>query len=84
METETYKFNPDDFAGMLGIKEDLTGFYEAREKYLCNKTTENKFVFLGCAESLFFSIKHRALEGFITQTEAFELREHMEGLLNDV
>ena len=56
-------------------------FYNLHDEYTKDKTQSKRFALEKHAEDLFFTIKHRALEGAITNTTAHELREHMEELL---
>ena len=77
----TYKYNPTEFNHVLGLSDDLTAFYKLYGEYLTDKTQSKRFALEKQGEDLFFTIKHRALEGLITGTTAYELREHMEELL---
>jgi len=77
----TYKYNPIDFNHILGLSDDLTVFYRLYSEYVRDKTQSKRFALEKQGEDLFFTIKHRALEGLITGTTAYELREHMEELL---
>jgi len=75
------KYNPTDFSHILGLSDDLTVFYTLYNEYRSDKTQRKRFALEKQGEDLFFTIKHRALEGSITGTTAYELREHMEELL---
>ncbi|MCL2498944.1 MAG: hypothetical protein FWE90_01265 [Defluviitaleaceae bacterium] len=77
----SYKYNPIDFSHILGLLDDLTTFYNLHNEYINDKTQSKRFALEKHGEDLFFTIKHRALEGAITGTTAHELREHMEELL---
>ena len=77
----TYKYNPTEFNHILGLSDDLSTFYTPYNEYTNNKTQSNRFALEKQGEDLFFTIKHRALEGAITSATAYELREHMEELL---
>jgi hypothetical protein len=81
MTIATYKYNPIDFSHILGLSDDLTIFYTLHNDYANDKTQHKRFALEKQGEDLFFTIKHRALEGLITGTTAYELREHMEELL---
>jgi hypothetical protein len=81
MKISTYKYNPTDFTHVLGLSNDLTVFYNLHGDYVSDKTQRKRFALEKHGEDLFFTIKHRALEGAITGTTAYELREHMEELL---
>jgi len=75
------KYNPTEFDHIRGLSDDLTAFYKLYSEYETDKTQSNRFALEKQGEDLFFTIKHRALEGVITGTMAYELREHMEELL---
>ena len=77
------KYIPKNFEDILGMADDLTSFYICRENYLIDKTQNNRFDLERQAYQLFFTIKHRMLEGALTQTTAKEIIEYMEELMND-
>ena len=81
MKIATVKYNPNDFSHVLGLSGELTTFYNLHSEYVSDKTKSKRFALEKHGEDLFFTIKHRALEGAITGTTAYELREHMEELL---
>ena len=81
MKISTAKYSPDDFIHVLGLSDELTTFYNLHNEYTNDKTQSKRFALEKQGEDLFFTIKHRALEGSITGTTAYELREHMEELL---
>ena len=76
-----YKYNPNDFIHILGLTDGLTIFYKLYSEYESDKTQSKRFALEKHGEDLFFTIKHRALEGSITGTTANELRNYMEELL---
>ncbi|MCL1794489.1 MAG: hypothetical protein FWG34_11545 [Oscillospiraceae bacterium] len=78
-----YRYNPADFKGMLGLSEELNIFYELHEAYNKEKTSRCRFALEKHGEDLFFTIKHRELEGNLTRATAADLREYMEELLYD-
>jgi len=81
MKITTVRYNPIDFIHILGLSDDLSAFYKLYSEYETDKTQSKRFALEKQGEDLFFTIKHRALEGLITGTTAYELREHMEELL---
>ena len=81
MTEAIYKYNPEDFTQILGLTNDLTTFYKLHDEYVNNKTQGRRFALEKHGQDLFFTIKHRALEGAITGNTAHEIREHMEELL---
>ena len=81
MKISIAKYNPNDFVHVLGLSGELTMFYNLYNEYMKDKTQSKRFALEKHGEDLFFTIKHRALEGAITRTTAYELREHMEELL---
>ena len=81
MLAATYKYSPTEFNHILGLSDDLAAFYTLHSEYTNDKTQSKRFALEKQGEDLFFTIKHRALEGAITSTTEYELREHMEELL---
>ena len=79
----TYKYNPADFSQVLGLSGELALFYELHEEYEKDKTFSNRCALEKHGIDLFFTLKHRALEGAITQNTAYGIREQMEELLYD-
>ena len=78
-----YKYSPEDYTHMLSMTDDLTTFYTLYEAYIADKTQSNLFALEKQGRELFFTIKHRALAGFITATTANEMKAYIEDLLND-
>jgi len=78
-----YKYNPDDYRDMLGLTDDLTEFYRLYEIYRADQTEINLWMLKIHWQNLFFTIKHRELEGFLTSTVASEIRMYLEDLVND-
>ena len=78
-----YRYNPDDFKGILGLSDELGTFYKLHETYNKNKTQRNRFALEKHWEDLFFTIKHREIEGFLNPAAAQEIRSHLEGLASD-
>jgi len=76
-----YKYNPDDFIQVLGLSDELATFYKLYEDYMSDQTQSRRFALEKQGQDLFFTVKHRALEGAITGNTAYEIREHMEELL---
>jgi len=81
MTKTAYKYNPNDFIQVLGLSGDLATFYKLHEDYVSDKTQSSRFALEKHGQDLFFTIKHRALEGAITGDTAHKIREHMEELL---
>ena len=78
-----YKYNPDDFNGILGMTGELDIFYRLYEMYKKEKTRDNWFSLKRHWEDLFFTIKHREVEGFLNPVIAQEIREDLMMLIND-
>jgi len=83
MPKTIHKYNPNDFSHVLGLSGELALFYKLYEEYKTTKTQSNWFALHKHGIDLFFTLKHRALEGAITKNTAYEIREYMEDLLND-
>ena len=80
---EAYKYNPDDFKGVTNLRDDLENFYVLLEKYDTDKSRQNRLFLEKHSRDIFFTIKHRELEGAITHADAHGLREYIRGLLSD-
>jgi len=78
-----YRYNPEDFKNILGLSDDLSTFYKLYEIYKKDKSENNWFTLKKHWEDLFFTIKHREVEGFLTPFDAQEIREYLEELAND-
>jgi hypothetical protein len=78
-----YRYNPDDFQNMFGLSEDLEGFYNSLERYKKQSSFENRIHFMNAWEDVFFSIKHREVEGILNPVFASELRDYLEDIAND-
>lgn len=80
----SYKYNPRDFIGMPSLLEDLSGFYEMLEIYRKDKNSTTDWLnFRRQWENVFFSIKHREVEGCLDTATAQEIRDYLEELAND-
>jgi hypothetical protein len=77
-----YRYSPEDFRDMPCLYEDLTEFYGIFERYSKERTQSASFDLRRFwFEQLFFTIKHREVEGSLTQYEADEIREYLEDLI---
>ena len=83
MSRTAYKYDPEDFTQILGLSGELATFYRLYEDYSNERTQSRRINLEKHGIDLFFTLKHRALEGAITQNTAFEIREHVEELLYD-
>jgi len=83
MSTQKYKYQPEDFRDMQLLGEDIENYYNALSEYKANESLQNRFAFLDKWETLFFSIKHREVEGLISPSFAEEMRVYMEDLTCD-
>ena len=76
-----YKYAPERFQGVLGLSNELAIFYNLYETYCADPTEENRFALEKHGRDLFFTLKHRRLEGAITDATASEVLSYMEELL---
>lgn len=83
VEQGKYRFNPENFRGMLNLSDELEAFYSLLEKYKKDSSLENRFAFRKHWEDLFLTIKHREIEGFLNPVVADEIRMYLEELAND-
>jgi len=79
---KTYKYDPNTFSDVLNLSHDLSNFYTALEKYHADKSLENRFFLKNQWSDLFFTIKHREVEGFLNPVEAHDIRFYLEELVN--
>ena len=79
----TYKYKPEDFNGLSSLPGELRVFYELLELFKKDSTDDNWFSLKKHWEDLFFTIKHREVEGFLNPNTASELRGYLEELVND-
>jgi len=77
---QKYKYNPEDFRHMQLLGEDIENYYAALSEYKKNGNLQNRFTFLDKWETLFFSFKHREVEGFFMPFDADEMRDYIEDL----
>jgi hypothetical protein len=77
-----YKYNPDDFIGVLNMPDGLRNFYKFHEAYLADGSRPNWFEFRRHWEDLFFVIKAREVEGNLNPVTAGEIRNYLEVLAN--
>lgn len=78
----SYKYNPDDFNGVLNLPDSLRNFYEFLEAYLADGSRLSWFEFRRHWEDLFFVIKAREAEGNLNPVTAGEIRNYLEALAN--
>ena len=78
-----YKYDPEDFRDILGMTDELSLFYKLHETYSREKTQDSRFALEKHWEDLFFTIKHREVEGFLKPVAAEEIRAYLEELASD-
>ena len=78
----SYKYNPDDFTGILNLPDGLRDFYKFYEVYRENGSRGNWFEFRRHWEDLFFVIKAREVEGNLHPVTAGEILSYLEVLVN--
>jgi hypothetical protein len=76
--TELREYNPGDFEDVPTLAEDLDAFQKARAKCLKSDDRSDRFSLWSVAETLYFTVKHSELYGWITRETAEELREYMD------
>ena len=77
-----YRYNPEDFRGMLNLTGELQVFYKLLENYRNDSSDDNWFDLRKHWEDLFFTIKHREVEGFLNPVVADDIRGYLEELVN--
>ena len=83
LEDVRYKYMPKDFEGMSDLPEDLEAFYKTLEIYKESDLFVDRVEFREAWETLFFSIKHREVEGYLNPALASELRSYLAEVAND-
>jgi len=86
-----YKYDPSDFEGMMFLSEDMAAFYTECELFIKDrdkdKTERDRFIagfnFEKSLKELFLSIKHRAVEGFLSPSMVSELEDYMIDLFDE-
>lgn len=78
----SYRYQPADYMQMM-LGEDMQDFYSAMTAYKADKSENNMYELERTRINLFFSIKHRILEGNLTRSEAQEMQNYFGGLYND-
>ena len=83
LTTQSYRFAPSRFEGILGLSEDLDNFYQSLEKRNSHCSSFCEIELQLNAENLFFTLKARNVEGLITPALFYELRDYIGELTND-
>jgi hypothetical protein len=71
-----YKYNPRDFSDMGTLPFEIDDFYSLLEVYHADKSSMNLTCLDKQRTDLFFSIKHRVVEGSLTKSQAQEMRDY--------
>ena len=79
----TYKYEPCKYSSYGLLSQDLESYYDALEKNKKDDTEHNLVHLETMVERLFFSIKHRCVEGKLNEIEAEEMLCYLRGLLDD-
>jgi len=77
-----YRYKPEDFNGLLNLPGELRVLYNLLENYTEDSSESNWFDLKKHWEDVFFTIKHREVEGFLNPSAASELRDYLEELVN--
>ena len=71
-----YRYDPKEFEYSPHLYGEMSDFYAALEKYKREKTESNEFRLDKQRRDLFFSIKHRVVEGSFPEYRAEEMRDY--------
>jgi hypothetical protein len=71
-----YRYDQRNFADSPGLQAEIEDFYNFLEKYRAEKTKDNWWLLDKQRRDLFFSIKHRVVEGRLTEMQAQEMRDY--------
>ena len=77
-----YKYKPSDFQAFINLGEDISHFYKLLEEHRDGINPDSWFYLRNQWERLFFSIKHREMEG-LNPIVADEMRYYFEELMYD-
>ncbi|WP_312908962.1 glycosyltransferase [Tissierella praeacuta] len=83
MDLIQYKYNPESYKNYFLLYDDMKDFYYKLEMYKKNPTELMKISLKGALQTLHFSIKHRAVEGYISDDERDEMWDYFWGLVYD-
>ena len=78
-----YRYNPEDFKGILGLSDDFSNFYKSHETYRRTNALRDWSVRHNYWENLIFTIKGREVEGFLNPVMAREMKDYLEELVID-
>ena len=78
-----YRYNPKDFEGIPFLGEELALFYSFLEDYKKSWKNKELWALKNHWEMLFFTIKHRELDGYISARTAEDIRDYLEEVVND-
>lgn len=71
-----YKYDPKNYEDSPVLRAEMEDFYSLLAKYHSEKTKRNWSCLDKQRRDLFFSIKHRVVEGRLTQIQAQEMRDY--------
>lgn len=78
-----YKYNPENYRELPLLTGDMIDFYSKYENHKLTPNKENYFSFKRSWDTLYFSIKHRAVEESITDEIRDEMWSYFGGLIHD-
>ncbi len=78
-----YKYDPDDFVDSPGLQAEIADFYRFLEKHRAAKTGTTLSFLDKQRRDLFFSIKHRVVEGRLTKTQAQDMQDYFGELFDN-
>ena len=78
-----YKYSPADYAYSPGLRAEMEDFYSLLEEYHADKTSTNWSFLDKQRRDLFFSIKHRIVEGYLTAATAQEMYDYFGELFDN-
>jgi hypothetical protein len=78
-----HKYNPSDFKDMPDLNFEIADFYDLLEKYRNEKTGLNFTLLDKQRRDLLFSVKHRVVEGRLSEIAAQEMRDYFGGLFDE-
>ena len=77
---KTFKYNPEDFANIPLLTDELTILHTLCEEFQADRSMDNKYKLRNQLEDVFFLIKRRELDGSLATVTAQEIRDYLEEL----
>lgn len=78
-----YKYCPEDYRDSILLSDDMIDFYNKHENHKNNPSSITRLKLEQSLHILHYSIKHRTVEGDLSEEEREEMWEYYWGLVYD-